>query len=340
MSPHAAHYTDVFNAFKGRYLKAAVHTPDDLPRVNAQLNALLEHATCQAKNPYTFAPLHHAIRAPFDYYTFGLDFMRPLLDLPGSCVLGRQWLEASEEARQHGASVVFFANHQIEADPQILSILLQSRFPRLAEELICVAGSRVTSDPLAVPFTLGRNILSVHSKNHMDEDPDKRAEQQAHNLRTIHVLTELFNQGGHAIYVAPSGGRDRPGADGQVLPAPFDPQSIQLFMLLAQKAGKPVHFYPMALSTYAILPPPSMRAAELGEERYVAKSNVGMACGAPLQFPSLPEMDRKAKQQSYAQFAWQAVMTLYQALQRQLALHPAESQGSKPINDNPLFIDL
>lgn len=344
MSPYThplpAHYAAVFNAFKARYLKAVIHTSDDLSRVKAHLASLLEHVTCQAKSPYTFAPLHHAIRAPFDYYAFGLDFMRPLIDLPRSYVLGAQWLDASEKARCQGANVIFFANHQIEADPQVLSILLESRFPRLAEELICVAGARVTSDPMAVPFTLGRNILSVHSKNHMDSDPHKRAAQQAHNLRALNVLSDLLNQGGHAIYVAPSGGRDRPNPEAQVLPAPFDPQSIQLFTLLSSKACKPVHFYPLALSSYAILPPPNTRQTELGEERYVAKSNVGIACGARLEFPPLPEMDRKERQQAYAHQAWQAVMTLYEALQRHLALASKELKTVKTLINAPLFVDL
>lgn len=321
-----ARYAALFNTFQERYLKAVVRSPEDLPLAKARLSTFLEHAIAQAKHPYAFAPLHYALRSPIDYHTFGVDFILPLIDLSRSGFLGIEWLKDIEESRQAGENIIFFANHQIEADPQVLSIFLKPHAPKLAEELFCVAGARVTSDPLAIPFTLGCNILSVYSKNHMDSDPDKRTAQQTHNLRTLSALSELLNQGGHAIYVAPSGGRDRPNAEGKLLPASFDPQSIQLFTLLAKKARKPVHFYPMALATYAILPPPDSRQSELGEERYVTRSPVGVAIGPRLDFQTISiasldsskedkETSREARQQAAADYAWQAVFKLYQTLE-------------------------
>ena len=138
-----------------------------------------------------------------------------------------------------------------------------------------------------------------------------------HNLRTLNGLSELLSQGGHAIYVAPSGGRDRPDAQGRLLPAAFDPQSIRLFTLLAKKAQRPVWFYPIALSTYALLPPPDIRQSELGEERLVAKAPVGIAIGAPLDFETdeelleTKEQGRQARQQAASDYAWHAVLKLY-----------------------------
>ena len=41
-------------------------------------------------------------------------------------------------------------------------------------------------------------------------------------------MTELFERGGNLLWVAPSGGRDRPGADGVFTPAPFDPPVVEL----------------------------------------------------------------------------------------------------------------
>ena len=42
-------------------------------------------------------------------------------------------------------------------------------------------------------------------------------------------MERLLAEGGKCIYVAPSGGRDRPNAQGEIQPNAFDPQSIELF---------------------------------------------------------------------------------------------------------------
>ena len=38
----------------------------------------------QYDDPYLFPPFHQAIRQPFDYYTFGLEMFRPLIDFTHS----------------------------------------------------------------------------------------------------------------------------------------------------------------------------------------------------------------------------------------------------------------
>ena len=49
-------------------------------------------------------------------------------------------------------------------------------------------------------------------------------------------MQKLFTDGGKIIWVAPSGGRDRQGADGEFEVAPFDSKSIEMFRLMADKA--------------------------------------------------------------------------------------------------------
>lgn len=63
-----------------------------------------------------------------------------------------------------GHNVVLLANHQSEADPAVVSLLLESAFPRIATDIAYVAGDRVVSDPICIPFSLGRNLFCVHSK--------------------------------------------------------------------------------------------------------------------------------------------------------------------------------
>lgn len=49
---------------------------------------------------------------------------------------------------------------QTEADPQVISLLMEREgYGDMASRLINVAGHRVTTDPLAIPFSMGRNLF-------------------------------------------------------------------------------------------------------------------------------------------------------------------------------------
>lgn len=238
------------------------------------LNPLFERSCLQGTEPFTFDYHHKGIRAPVDYYRVGLEFVRNVIDWPKSGVQGWDSVAAMERQLDAGENVILFGNHQIEMDPQILSVLLEEQAPRIATEVIFVAGHRVTTDPVAVPFSMGRNLLCIHSKRHIDHPPEERAEKQRHNQRTMQVMRDLLAEGGHCIYVAPSGGRDRFNGDGRPVVSDFDPQAIEMFYLMAKRAGTPTHFYPLALCTSPILPPPKEVLKDLGEPRQVGYAAV------------------------------------------------------------------
>ncbi|MCI0381529.1 MAG: 1-acyl-sn-glycerol-3-phosphate acyltransferase, partial [Chlamydiae bacterium] len=221
----------------------------------------------QCKSPYSFQQYHEQIRTPFDYYEFGVEFMKPLIDRKQSSVLGLNHLNEIAKFLAQGGNVIFFSNHQTEADPQAISILLEKSHPKIAQEMIFVAGERVTSDPLAIPFSMGRNLLCIYSKKYIDHPPELKHQKQIHNKKTMQLMSYLLSQGGKTIYVAPSGGRDRRNPEGILEIAPFDSQSIEMFYLMSKKAIKPTLFYPMALGTYNLLPPPQTVQIELGEDR-------------------------------------------------------------------------
>jgi len=278
-------------------------------------DAFLERCKELVLSPYTFSPYHKQVREPFDYYQFGLDFFRPLIDFPHSSVEGHDVLRGIANDLKRGENVIFLANHQIEADPQVLSLLLEKEYPALATEMIFVAGERVTTDLLAVPFSLGRNLLCIYSKRHIDHPPEQKTRKQLHNQKTMELMSELLSEGGHAIYVAPSGGRDRADAKGVVHVAPFDPQSIEMFHLMTKKAKKPTSFYPMALSTYAILPPPKDVQKELGEERKTGRGAVHLFVGPKISmdtFPGAEHGDKREKRQKRAECIWDQVNQAYE----------------------------
>lgn len=289
-------------------LSAAGHPPATADRL---LGMFLAAVQKQVANPHKFEPFHKRVTAPFDYYTFGVDFFRPLVDKAKSTLRGREHLARLTGQLAAGDNVIFLANHQTEADPQMISLMLEDDYPQLATEMIFVAGERVTTDPLAVPFSLGRNLLCIYSKRHIDHPPELKAAKTHHNRRTMEQMAELLAQGGHCIYVAPSGGRDRRGDSGAVEVAAFDPQNVEMFYLMAQRAGHPTHFYPMAMDTYDVLPPPDTIEVRVGETRRIQHRPVHLAVGAELDLDAFATADRQERRVRRADAAWRAVAAEY-----------------------------
>ena len=159
---------DVETAYRAA-AAAAAHPAETADRL---LGQFLKAVTAQIAAPHTFEPFHRRVTAPFDYYTFGVDFFRPLVDQAASTLHGREHLQRLTAQLAAGDNVIFLANHQSEGDPQMISLLLEDEFPGLATDMIFVAGERVTTDPLAVPFSLGRNLLCIYSKRHIDHPPE------------------------------------------------------------------------------------------------------------------------------------------------------------------------
>lgn len=269
----------------------------------------------QLQTPYPFEPFHQSLREPFDYYSFGLEFIRPLVIKEKSSILGDKNLETIERQLEKGDNVVFFANHQIEPDPIVISLLLEEKHPKLAHEMIFVAGERVLTDPLAVPFSLGCNLLCIYSKRYIDTPAEKKLEKQLHNKKTMQLMSSLLKEGGKCIYVAPSGGRDRRNQKGKVEIAPFDAQSIEMFTLMAKKSKTVTHFYPMALDTYDLMPPPESIQHQLGEMRIANRVPIHLGIGDEIEmetFPGSENPDKHVRRKSRADYIWNCVLKDYE----------------------------
>lgn len=277
----------------------------------------LEMIHSQLEKPFVFEPYHQAVLSPFDYYHFGLDFIRPLIIFENSKVLRLELVDRMAEQLKNRHNVILLANHQTEPDPQAISLLLEKTHPKFAEEMIFVAGHRVISDPLAVPFSMGRNLLCIFSKKHIENPPEQKQEKLAHNQKTMKRMHQLLSEGGKCIYVAPSGGRDRLTREGKVPVAQFDPQSIEMFWLISQQSEHPTHFYPMALATYALLPPPTSVEKELGERRHAQSTPIHIAFGNEINmenYPGSDNSDKRLKRKLRADYIWDLVCKDYQTL--------------------------
>jgi glycerol-3-phosphate O-acyltransferase len=287
------------------YLAAASGSGTRAADAEPTLVQFLDCLVLQLEQPYPFELFHERVTNPVDYHAFGLNFFRPLIDFHHSKLLGKEQLETISRQLAAKENVILLANHQTEPDPQIINLLLENSYPQLGAEMIFVAGHRVTTDPMAIPFSLGRNLLCIFSKKYIDTPPAEKEQKLLHNQRTMKRMSQLLEEGGKCIYVAPSGGRDRPDSSGAVKIDPFDAQSIEMFYLLSKHAGHSTHFYPLALATYALTPPPDTVRKQLGEQRALNYSPVHLAFGAEIDmehFPGSEAQDKKARRQERAHY--------------------------------------
>ncbi|MCI5052358.1 MAG: 1-acyl-sn-glycerol-3-phosphate acyltransferase [Simkaniaceae bacterium] len=260
------------------------------------ISDLLKFCEEQIKSPHQFAPFHQAITAPIDYRHFGYEMLRPLIDWPRSTLEGEENLDQIVSATEAGENVILLANHQIEADPQAIGLLLEKSYSKLAHKMIFVAGERVVTDPLAIPFSMGCNLLCIYSKRYIDNPPEKKEEKTKHNSKTMQLMADLLKEGGKCIYVAPSGGRDRRNLDGHIDIAPFDPKSVEMFKLMAKRSGTKTHFHPLTLATYSVLPPPETIQVELGEARTTEGGAVHIHFGSRLDMDHFPGASDNARE--------------------------------------------
>lgn len=105
------------------------------------------------EDKFLFDVAHKAIREGVegddkeDFYKFGCEFFMPAMDLENSEVLGEDNAKKAFEQIKAGENVVFLANHQSEADPQVFSVLLDKiGFEAESPDIVYVAGHKVTTD--------------------------------------------------------------------------------------------------------------------------------------------------------------------------------------------------
>ena len=280
------------------------------------LLTFIELVKKQFEKPYTFELYHKKIREPFDFYLFGVDFLRPLIEKDSS-VLGLENIKKMQDQIKRKENVILFANHQTESDPLAISVLLDKDFPAFASKIIYVAGERVITDPLAVPFSMGCDLLCIYSKNYINNPPELKRQKQFHNKKTMELMSKLLREGGKIIYVAPSGGRDRPNKQKVVEIAPFDPDSIEMFYLMAKRSKSLTHFYPLTLLTYHLLPPPDSIQIEMGEKRKTKKAKIHAFFEKEIDmenFPGKNEKDKILRRKNRAEYIHNIVKNSYEKL--------------------------
>jgi len=284
--------TEYISAHQSANLK----NPSEDSSASSALKRILESVQLGYKfgmgdDKYTFGVTHDALRgddalsnemgSDVDFYKWGCDFFRFFIDVEDSVVLGEDNLKQAMEQAKNGENVVFYANHQSEADPQVMSIMCEKAgFGKEAEDIVYVAGHKVTTDSLAIPFSMGRNLICIHSKKHIDTDPDTKAEKSRQNMQAMGGMLAKLKKGGCMLWVAPSGGRDRRDVESGKTPiAPFDSKTVDMFRLMGRKSKVKTNYYPLSMVSYELCPPPDFVEAGTGEQRNFRFVPVGIKVG-------------------------------------------------------------
>jgi glycerol-3-phosphate O-acyltransferase len=285
--------------------------------IKKMLDLYLSLIKQELTDPSIFGIYHKQETSPIDFYSFAIEFFRPFVNKNECNILGKDHIEEIMGILEKGENVILLANHQTEADPTLLGILLDDEYPGLIRNMTAIAGARVTSDPVVTPMTRGQNIICVYSKRYFDHHPEQMKQMQQHNSSAMIQLRHLLSEGGKLIYIAPSGGRDRKNEEGILSPAQFNPDSIELMRIVGEKAEKPTHFFPLAMYTYPVLPPPEKIKKEIGEERKLCHSSIHIAFGKKIHMNHPSQEEKKDKELfrvKQASSIYKEVVALYNSI--------------------------
>ncbi|XP_048429476.1 glycerol-3-phosphate acyltransferase, chloroplastic-like isoform X3 [Pyrus x bretschneideri] len=285
--------------------------------VLSNMTAVLDRVFLDIEDPFVFSPYHKAMRVPFDYYMFGQYYIRPLVDFRNSYVGNLSIFYEIEEKLHQGHNIFLISNHQTEADPAVIALLLESTNRHLAEKMTYIAGDRVVTDPLCKPFSMGRNLICVYSKKHMNDDPELADMKRKANTRSLKEMALLLRGGSQIVWIAPSGGRDRPDpATGEWYPAPFDAASLDNLRRLGEHSAAPGHIYPLALLCHNIMPPPPQVEKEIGEKRMISFHGTGLSVAPKITFSDITASCQNSEEarEVYAQALYDIVTEQYNVL--------------------------
>lgn len=317
---------ELYQNYRNAVFSSGILHADEV--VLSNMSAMLDLVLLDVEDPFEFSPHHKAVREPFDYYMFGQNYIRPLIDFCNSYVGNLSLFYDIEQKLRQGHNVVLMSNHQTEADPAVIALLLEKTNPHMAENMIYIAGDRVVSDPLCKPFSMGRNLLCVYSKKHMYDVPELVDMKRRANTRSLKEMALLLRRGSQIIWIAPSGGRDRPDpATHEWQPAPFDVASVDNMRRLVQHAGVPGHIYPLAILCYDIMPPPPQVEKEIGEKRVISFHGAGLSIAPEISYSDIAlGGDEEEAKSVYAKALYDSVNEQYNVLKP--AVHGKQGLGA------------
>eukprot|EP00268_Persea_americana_P056643 TRINITY_DN6708_c0_g1_i3.p1 TRINITY_DN6708_c0_g1~~TRINITY_DN6708_c0_g1_i3.p1 ORF type:complete len:423 (+),score=87.38 TRINITY_DN6708_c0_g1_i3:409-1677(+) len=301
---------EVYHNYRNAVLQSG--NPKAREIILSNMAVAFDRMLLDVEDPFTFSPYHEAIREPFDYYVFGQKYIRPLIDFRRSYVGNIAYFHEMEKQLQQGDNVVLISNHQTEADPAIIALLLETTNPYLAEKMTCVAGDRVLTDPVCKPFSMGRNLLCVYSKKHMNDIPELIEMKRRANTRSLKEMALLLR--------------------GQAL---FDSSSVDNIRRLLDHSGVPGHIYSLGLLCYDVMPPPPQVEKQIGERRLISYHGVGLSVAPEMSFSEIAS-DFENHEEAKAAFP----KALYASVTEQYSVLKSAIHGNQGLDASNSIVSL
>ncbi|PWA39262.1 glycerol-3-phosphate O-acyltransferase, chloroplast [Artemisia annua] len=135
----------------------------------------------------------------------------------------------------------------------------------------------------------------------------------------------LLRGGSKIIWIAASGGRDRPDpVTNQWFPTPFDASSVNNMRRLVEHAGAPGHIYPLVLLCYDIMPPPPQVEKEIGERRVISYHGAGLSVAPKMEYNEVTASSKGPEEakEAYSQALYDSICQQYNVLKA--AVHGAQ----------------
>ena len=155
-------FQDFYNNYKQTVLTS--DAPDASPELVARvMGSIADRTFNQFLDPYTFPSYHTRLLEPYDYYKFGQEYVRTLINFSKSVVGHLDRFKKVQEQLDAGDNVVLLANHQTEADPGVWALLLESVLPQMATDIIYVAGMQWHQLVVRIACRRSLHLLSTTS---------------------------------------------------------------------------------------------------------------------------------------------------------------------------------
>ncbi|KAG5524275.1 hypothetical protein RHGRI_031071 [Rhododendron griersonianum] len=315
---------ELYRNYRNAVFESGIPNANEI--VLSNMTVVLDRVFKDVEDPFDFSPYHRAIREPFDYYMFVKRYIRPLIDFRSSYVGNISVFREMEEKLQQGHNIVLISNHQSEADPAVIELLLETRHPHIAENMVTVSFIQ----------TGAKNLLCVYSKKHMNDVPELAEMKRKANTRSLKEMALLLRLkkfytldtrgGSQIIWIAPSGGRDRPDPITKEcnvpsilikeFQAPFDAAAVDNMRRLTEHAGVPGHIYPLAILCYDIMPPPPQVEKEIGESRVISFHGTGVSVAPAISFHEIDAAcgDPEESKMAYTKALYDSIVEQYNVL--------------------------
>lgn len=151
----------------------------------------------------------------------------------------------------------------------------------------------------------------------MNDAPELAEMKIKANTRSLKEMALLLRGGSQLIWIAPSGGRDRPDpVTNEWYPAPFDAASVDNMRRLTEHAGVPGHIYPLTVLCYDIMPPPPKVEKEIGERRVISYHGTGVSLAPEIIFHEIDAAcgDPDESKMAYTRALYDSVVEQYNVL--------------------------